>query len=373
MATLMAGGTAGGPAGAQDGAAASVQPGRDGYAAALESALDGVREGSAEAKLGLGTIYDLGLGVPRDPVRAFRWYEEAAEEGLSDAQFNVAVMLDAGTGVPQDREAAAVWYARAALGGSDRARYNLGILHELGQGVDRNPALSRAWLAEAAPSIDAARARLDTVAPGEAGALAAPRPLAAVLFQEDGAGRLDLVWTAGPGPGGVRYMAEVAARRASGGFEPIAHGETALSALSLPVPADVPLLWRVSAVGAGGYAASPWREVGAEGEGGTAGPGAAPIGRARFVLPPDDTAALVLAAELSSAFRVAGLMIEPARLGGSVETTQVVFAYPSDADLAVRVASGLPGPVPRALARGDIADAVPGLVEISVVGGPAAN
>ena len=354
----------GGAAGAQD---AATRRDGDGFVAALERTLEGVQEGSAEAKLGIGTIHDLGLGVPPDPAEAFRWYLDAAREGLAEAQFNVAVMLDAGTGVPRDRKGAAVWYARAALGGNDRARYNLGVLYELGEGVDRNTTLSRAWLAEVSPRLDAARERLAAAPPPATGALAAPRPLAAALQEADGTGRADLVWTAAPGPSDVRYVVEIAARLASGGFEPVAHAETALSAASLAVPPDVPLLWRVSAVGAGDYAASPWQSV--DGGGSVEGP----EGRARFVLPPDDTAALVLAAELSAAFRVAGLMIEPARLDAEAERTGVVHAFPADTGLAVRVASALPGFGPRGVRRDDLAGPVPGLVEVVVVGGPAAD
>ena len=354
---------------------------RQDYAGALELWTAAAEEGSAEAKLGLGTLYDLGLGVARDPAQAFRWYLEAADEGLADAQFNVAVMLDAGTGVPRDRAAAALWYARAAAAGHVRSQYNLGILYELGDGVDRNLALARAWFTAAAPGLGAARERLDALPAAAPGPLAAPRPVAGTLRDDGGTLRADLVWTAAPEPGGARFAVEIAARRASGGFDPVARTDTALSAIALEVPEGIALLWRVSAVADGDYAASPWRALsdGADapaggGEPDAAGAGTgAPGGRVRFDLTQDDAAALVLAAELSVSFRLAGLMIETARLDGAPGRTQVRYAYGADAELARRIAAALPGLSADGAAQADLPGAVPGLVEIAIVGGPAGN
>ena len=372
------------------------------YYTALSLWLGEAEDGSAEAKMGLGTLYDLGLGVARDSATAFRWYLEAAEEGLADAQFNVAVMLDAGTGVPQDRAAAALWYARAAAAGNVRAQYNLGILYELGDGVARNPALARAWLAAAAPSLGAARDRLDRLAAAEPAPLAPPRPVSGVLSEiaavpaEEGTAdgtppegpggpHADLVWTAAPGPADARFVVELAARRAAGGFEPVAAAETALSAVSLPAPADRPLLWRVSMVGAGDYAASDWQPVArpagsgpaGDGDAGDGGTGTAdtdaPLGRVRFELPADDTAALMLAAELSAGFRVAGLLIEAARLDAAPGGASVTYAFAADRPLAERIATALPGFGPDAARQAPLPEALPGLVTVAVVGGPAAQ
>jgi TPR repeat protein len=81
--------------------------------------------GDPEAQAGLGLLYDLGQGVPRDAAKAYSWYKRAADAGLARALFNVAVMHDSGTGVPRDTAQAATWYARAAARGHGRAQYNL--------------------------------------------------------------------------------------------------------------------------------------------------------------------------------------------------------------------------------------------------------
>ena len=356
-------------AAAQEGSLAAFQ-GQD-YAGALDRLLAEAEDGSAEAKLGLGTLYDLGLGVARDPAKAFRWYLEAADEGLSEAQFNVAVMLDSGTGVPQDRTAAAIWYSRAALHGNVRAQYNLGILFEVGDGVDLNSALARVWLGEAAESLGAARERLDALEPVAAGPLTAPMPLAAAAIVADGRQQAELVWTAPGAEGDERFLVEIVALRASGGYEPVSETDTDRSAVLVDIPAGVPLLWRVSALADGSYAASSWQRLGDTEDALSASEGDGPLGRVRFDLPADDPAALVLAAELSASFRIAGLMMTPARLGGTPTDTTVRYDFASDADLAARIASALPGSVEAR--RSDLAESLPGLVEITLTGGPAAN
>ena len=330
--------------------------------------LDEAEDGSAEAKLGLGTLYDLGLGVESDAARAFRWYAEAAEEGLAQAQFNVALMLDEGRGASRDRRAAAGWYARAALRGDARAALNLGILFEMGDGVDRNLALARAWLTESARGLDRAGERLDALpAPGD-GPPAAPAPLVSAVRD----GRAELAWTAPGGAADGRFLVEVVARDASGGFAPVTETSTGLSAALVEVPEGIPLLWRVSALGRDDYAASPWQTLG-EGDGEAARiERGGPIGRVRFELPSDDIAALVLAAELSASFRLAGLMVVPAGLGASPTRARVSYAYASDAALAARIAAALPGSVVPERDDGAAAGA-PGLVRVALAGGPAAN
>ena len=46
--------------------------------------------GEAESQLALGLLYMHGSSVPRDYVRAERWFRAAAEQGLAEAQYNLA-------------------------------------------------------------------------------------------------------------------------------------------------------------------------------------------------------------------------------------------------------------------------------------------
>ena len=66
-------------------------------------------QGVADAQFNLGSMYDLGLGVPQDDAEAVRWYRLAAEQGDAGAQYNLGLMYEHGRGVPQDYVAAHMW------------------------------------------------------------------------------------------------------------------------------------------------------------------------------------------------------------------------------------------------------------------------
>ena len=346
------------------------------FAAAAELWREEAEAGSARAKLGLGLIADLGLGVPRDPARALRWYLEAAEDGLADAQFNVGVMLDAGAGVARDPAAASVWYARAAAGGHLRAQYNLGLLYEAGDGVPRNSDLARHWLGLAAAELDAARERLAEVAPADPGerAMAPPEILADALVTEDGARRAELAWTAPPGPEGAPFLVEILAleEAGEGGGALLASQETDASAVAVDLPADeAAYAWRVSRLERGGegparYEASPWRRLGGA-EGGAAEP---PRGRVTVRVSAEDGPALRLARELERSLGASGLWVRIERVAEAPAESVVRYAYEGDRDLAEGIAEFLP-----VLERGDAEPApdlgaAPGEVVIWLVGGP---
>jgi hypothetical protein len=83
---------------------------RDGaHAAALPVLQAQARRGLAEAQCLLGNAYDLGWGVPADPVEAERWYLAAASQGDPVASNNLGTMcLRRG-----DEFGARAWYERA--------------------------------------------------------------------------------------------------------------------------------------------------------------------------------------------------------------------------------------------------------------------
>lgn len=70
--------------------------------------------------LRLSAMYFNGVGVERDPLQAFRWYEMAAEHNYPPAMQNLAVMYSEGAGVPRDYVAAYMWF----LGASSRGLAN---------------------------------------------------------------------------------------------------------------------------------------------------------------------------------------------------------------------------------------------------------
>ncbi len=236
--------------------------------------------GDITAQLGLGTLYDLGQSVARDPAIAYRWYRRAAVAGSPAAEFNVAAMCDTGDGVPRDTAEAALWYGRAAAHGHRRAQFNLGQLYAMGDGVPRNPDQAEAWFRAAAVDLPAAAERL--IASRRAGSEArqrpptpadAARPLEAArpVTPVDGdvipvlagaPGTVELVWTSPAQPVPVRFFVQLMALDPVEPHEVFATylDETATLAMLDRVPGRY--AWRVYAVGRnlGRYAPSEWSQ-----------------------------------------------------------------------------------------------------------------
>lgn len=95
-------------------------------------------QGDAEAQLILGTIHDIGLGVPQDYREAVKWYRLAAEQGYARAQSKLGSMYDIGLGVPQDSKEAAKWWRLAAENGDASAQLNLGAMYDRGKIVPQD-------------------------------------------------------------------------------------------------------------------------------------------------------------------------------------------------------------------------------------------
>ncbi len=239
--------------------------------------------GDPAAQLGLGSLYDLGQGVLRDPTAAYGWYRRAAAAGSAAAEFNVAAMCDTGDGVPRNAAEAALWYGRAAAHGNRRAQYNLGQLYAAGDGVPRNPDQAEAWFRVAATGLPAAAERLAALrraggearqrppAPADAGhPIEAAQPVAPadgdaipVAAGAPGVtGRVELVWVSPAQPVPVRFFVQLLALDSVEPREVFAAylDETATLATLDQVPGRY--AWRVYAVGRtlGHYAASEWSQ-----------------------------------------------------------------------------------------------------------------
>lgn len=133
------------------------------------------KAGDPDAKMAVGEAYELGLNTLADPVRAAKWYREAALTGNLEAQFRLAklvikgapgmkadkvtgikllqsgaklghaqsqnmigLMLQNGDGMSKDEKAAVEFYKKAAEQKLAVAETNLGVMYLKGAGVDRN-------------------------------------------------------------------------------------------------------------------------------------------------------------------------------------------------------------------------------------------
>ena len=88
---------------------------------AREALWPAARSGNADAEELIGVMYALGLGVEKDPVRAFEWYLRASMKGHPGAQSGIGWYYEVGIGTQIDLTRAYMWYALSAIGGDPDA------------------------------------------------------------------------------------------------------------------------------------------------------------------------------------------------------------------------------------------------------------
>lgn len=96
------------------------------FGEAYEALWPAARSGNADAEELIGVMYAMGLGVPRDDVRAFEWYLRSAMKGHPGAQSGVGWYYEVGRGLPSiDLTRAYMWYTLSAIGGDPDAAISL--------------------------------------------------------------------------------------------------------------------------------------------------------------------------------------------------------------------------------------------------------
>lgn len=71
-------------------------------------------QGDAEAQCIIGNMYDLGLGLERDIIKAVEWYRKSAEQGYGLASNNLGTIFKSGReGILMDRVESNKWYQKA--------------------------------------------------------------------------------------------------------------------------------------------------------------------------------------------------------------------------------------------------------------------
>ena len=76
----------------------------------------------------LGEIYNQGLGVPQDPVKAAEWYRLASKRGEARALAALGLMAMDGRGMDKNPAQGRAWLEEAARKGEPAASYNLALL-----------------------------------------------------------------------------------------------------------------------------------------------------------------------------------------------------------------------------------------------------
>lgn len=116
-------------------------------------------KGDVDAEYTIGVVYENGLGVPRDPQKAFEIYYKVAKKGAGEvstvAKYALGILYSQGRGIAQDRNEAVRWWLTAANEGFVPAQYNVGLAYDLGGGVSQNYPEAFKWYQKAADAGDA--------------------------------------------------------------------------------------------------------------------------------------------------------------------------------------------------------------------------
>jgi localization factor PodJL len=115
-------------------------------------------QGLAPAQFLLSGLYEKGIGIEKDLVRARDLYLAAAQKSNAKAMHNLAVLYAEGVNGQPDYEAAAAWFRKAADHGIKDSQYNLAILYGRGIGVTQNYAEAYKWFVLAAIQGDSVAA-----------------------------------------------------------------------------------------------------------------------------------------------------------------------------------------------------------------------
>lgn len=82
-------------------------------------------QGDPSALTHLGVMYQLGLGVDKDIVKAIEFYQAATEKDYAPAKYNLALMYSEGVGVVKDEKKAFELFVQAARQGHSKAEFRM--------------------------------------------------------------------------------------------------------------------------------------------------------------------------------------------------------------------------------------------------------
>jgi TPR repeat protein len=113
---------------------------------AIKYYLDAADRGHAGAMKDLGSLFEYGIGVPKNMSTAIEWYERAAGLSHTGAMTHLGQLNENGIEIPQDLATAKLWYEKAARLGDAGAMNSLAnLLRRSG-----DPAAAADWFAKAA-------------------------------------------------------------------------------------------------------------------------------------------------------------------------------------------------------------------------------
>lgn len=120
-------------------ALARLERGPDDFALYIKAATNG----HYESQIYLGSSYEYGFSVEKDPIKSFEWYQKAADNTYdrlhkSQAKYKLAEYYENGIGTAKNLEKAVELYRRAAWGDNSEAQMKIADMYLNGVGVERN-------------------------------------------------------------------------------------------------------------------------------------------------------------------------------------------------------------------------------------------
>ncbi|MDL2207167.1 sel1 repeat family protein [Desulfovibrio sp. OttesenSCG-928-M16] len=114
------------------------------------SVLVGAEKGDVQSMLLLGSLYEQGIGTPRNFTSAMQAYEKAAFAGSADGYFRLGICHEVGMGTVADMAKAIVNYQKAAEMGQAQAQHRMASLYFTGTGLPKDEQQGFAFLVKAA-------------------------------------------------------------------------------------------------------------------------------------------------------------------------------------------------------------------------------
>ena len=157
------------------------------------SVLMNAENGQPGDMLAVGSLYEQGVGVPRNFTKALEWYQRAADAGEKEAYLRLGRCYEIGMGAAADMSKAVANFQKSAAMGFAPAQHTLAGLYLQGRGLPRDENKGVALLTQAADAGEAA-ALFDLgviLRDGLFGRKAEPDKARAAMLREGAGGKAD--------------------------------------------------------------------------------------------------------------------------------------------------------------------------------------
>ena len=116
----------------------------------IDAIRSSAEQGDVRSQYDLGVCYANGVGVEKNQLEAFNWWNKAANQGYAQAQCELGSCYEKGFGTVIFTPMANYWYIKAADQGYAAAQYAMGKCYTNGVGVAKSDYNALYWYAVAA-------------------------------------------------------------------------------------------------------------------------------------------------------------------------------------------------------------------------------